>query len=112
MVEELVPVALPIYGGAVLPEDQARKLFAAEPTSETRADAEVREELAEVLQRADLDAVIREAAESRCTVLAHERQGLRAKLAQRGGDPAWLAGLDRLEVASTDLLTIDILYPA
>jgi superfamily II DNA or RNA helicase len=112
IVEELVPVAYPVYGGVPLSAEAVNHLLAAVTLPEQRREDEMRETLRDALQETDVTALIRDAAEACRRELVAERRAMREKLAANGAaEAAWLHGIDDLSVASTDLLTVCIYYP-
>ncbi|MDP9369979.1 MAG: DEAD/DEAH box helicase [Chloroflexota bacterium] len=113
IVEELVEIALPVYGDAPLPSDAATKLLRARHSTETRTEAEAQEDLAEVLTRPDLDAVVQNAVEERRLTLVAERRRMKDRLDRTEVEQrTWLVGIDRMTAASCDLLAVTVLYPA
>lgn len=113
IVEELMPVAVPVYGGAPLGAEQARALLSARPSPETRSDAEVREALADALSLSGLNEVLAGAVEARRQELVAERTAMRQHLeGQQGAEAAeWMQGIDDLSPGSFDVLTVTVCYP-
>jgi len=113
IIEELLPVALPVYGGEPLDGDTARRLLKARSTPQIRAEAEVRETLADALGMEGLEGLFADAVEARRQALVAERRRMREKMGEHGGDPPeWLQGIDDLSPGSLDLLAVTLLYPA
>lgn len=114
IIEELIPVAYSIYSAGALSESQAQALLSARPAARTRSEADVREDLAEALQRPDLDSILAAAVEARRQTLAADRQAmLQRDLAGEGAEQRkWLHGIADLTTASYDVLTATIYYPA
>lgn len=113
IVEELMPVAVPVYGGKPLGADEARALLSARPSAERRSDAEVQETLADALRLSGLDEVLAGAVEARRQELVAERSAMRQHLErQQGADAAeWMQGMDDLSPGSFDVLTVTVYYP-
>ncbi len=112
LLEELLPVALPVYGGPPLAREAVARLLEARPCPETRTEAEVREALAEALGSPELEPALTAAVEARRQTLAAERRTIRQRAEASGREAAaWLNGLDELTPGSYDLLTVTILYP-
>jgi superfamily II DNA or RNA helicase len=122
IVEELIPVAFPIYSaGGMLTQEQTEALLHAQPEPRRKPDDEVSEDLAVALQRPDLAELLHQAVEARRLVLVAERQAMLARAGASPVPPAsvpgrpgagrWLAGIDQLEIASYDVLTASICYP-
>jgi superfamily II DNA or RNA helicase len=114
IVEELLPVAVPIYGGEPLDADATRRLLQVSPSPETRTEGEVRETLADVLAIEALETLLEETVEARRRELVAERRSMRRQMGQREGAQAaeWLRGIDDLAPGSLDLLTVTVLFPA
>jgi len=120
VIEEVIPLAFPIYapagvaGSAALSPDATRALLAATPVGQIRPDAAIREDLAEAMGRADLPALLAEAVEARRRALAADRASLlAAERAREGAEQrVWLRGIDDLTTASYDVLTATVYYPA
>jgi len=116
IVEELLPVGVPVYGGPAssVSRQQAARLVDARPSSQTRTEAEVKEALADALAIEGLATLLEEAVETRRRELVAEREHMREQMqAVEGAQPAeWLQGIDDLAPGSFDLLTVTVLFPA
>ena len=113
IVEELVPCALPVYGGEALSPEDTRKVLGASTTAQTRHDFEVEEALGTFYEREDIDAQFARAVDQRRDALTTERQRLitQFKSGNSGALPKWLEGLDEIETGSHDVLTLTVFYP-
>ncbi|MBN1978380.1 MAG: DEAD/DEAH box helicase [Anaerolineae bacterium] len=114
IVEELLPVAAPVYGDNPLPAEATRRLLGVRPGSEIRTDVEAREALVDALGAEGLRILLENAVETRRQELVAERRGMREQMEQREGAQTaeWLGGIDDLSPGSFDLLTTTILFPA
>jgi len=116
IVEELLPVSMPVYNDppTVVSGQQVTQLLEAQPSPETRTEAEVQEALADALAIGELDALLESAVETRRQELVTERTQMREQMEQREGAQVaeWLRGIDDLSPGSFDLLTMTILFPA
>jgi hypothetical protein len=116
IVEELLPVAVPVYSrqSSAVSRQQAARLVDAQPSSQTRTDAEVKEVLGDALAIKGLDDLLENAVETRRRELVTEREHMREQMErQEGSQPGeWLAGIDDLAPGSFDLLTATVLFPA
>ena len=114
IVEELLPVAVPVYGGEPLDAEATRRLLQVSPSPETRTEGEVRETLADVLGIEVLETLLEKEVEARRRELTAERRQMREQMEQREGAQAaeWLRGIDDLAPGSFDLLTVTVLFPA
>jgi len=114
IIEELLPVALPVYGEGVLDEDATLRLLEAQATAPMRADDEVQETLADALAIYGLDELLVAAVEARRRALAGERREMRQQMERQAGAgmSEWLRGMDDLASGSYDVLAITLLYPS
>jgi len=114
IIEELLPVAVPVYGDEVLDPQVTRHLLGAKPGPETRTAAEVQETLEDTFAIAGLEALLGAAVEARRQELMAERQSMRKQMEQRQGAQMaeWLQGIDDLSPGSLDMLTVTVYYPA
>jgi len=120
IVEELLPVAVPVYGlePRTVGRERAARLANAQSGGQTRTEAEVKEVLADALAMEGLDALLEGAVEARRRELAAERERMQRRglgqqvERQEGPQPAeWLAGIADLAPGSFDLLTVTVLFP-
>jgi hypothetical protein len=120
IVEELLPVAVPVYSLEAEPitGDAVAPLLNPSASQQTRTEGEVREVLADALDIFDLGNLLEGAVEERRQELVAERErmqrsGLRKQMEeQKGSQPAeWLEGIDDLAPGSFDLLTVTVLFP-
>ena len=113
VVEELLTVAFPIYGGEACSPDEVAVLLRAQPKPRLPRPAETQPHFAAAQESPVHASALREAVERRQQGLLRERRELREKL-EREGDPAIaksLRGIDKLTVASQDLLTATLYLP-
>jgi hypothetical protein len=113
IIEELLPVAVPVYGDLTGLRDLSG-LLDVQPSEQTRTEAEVREALTDALAIEGLDGLLEDAVETRRRELVAERERMRAQMEQQeGSQPSeWLEGIDDLAPGSFDLLTVTVLFPA
>jgi superfamily II DNA or RNA helicase len=115
VLEELVPVGLPVYGENLLTPEQTQALVEADPTAQTRTDAEVQDTIEDLFDfREDLQDTLRETVRRRRKEIAEERQQIRQELSERGENQPteWAEGIDEVAEGSFDVLTMTIFYPA
>jgi len=113
IIEEIVPIAFPVYEDTVLDDIATSKLIKAQPTPESRTDREISETLQDALNHLGMKKYIQNALDERKAFLSLERAKLRERLFE-GADSLtaqWLQGIDKLENTSKDLLTATIYYP-
>jgi hypothetical protein len=116
IIEELLPVAVPVYGNLTGLRDLSG-LLDVQPSEQTRTEGEVQEALSDALAIEGLDDLLEDAVEARRRELVTERE--RMKRPVRSGRPdrssqpgKWLEGIDDLAPGSFDLLTVTVLFPA
>lgn len=113
IIEELIPIALPIYGSMPLSIEKTHSLLSAATTPEIRTDDEVKESLSDLLGCKELNDIITESTHVRMQKIASERKVWRERLEHEDSSASsWLVGVDQLALTSVDLLTITVLYPA
>jgi len=114
IMEELLPVAVPVYGGPPLDAASTRRLLHARPAAETRIVEEVRETFSDALSIPGLEEILNEAVEHRRRALVAERRRMREQAKQRHEDQVteWLRGIDKVSPGSFDLLALTLYYPA
>jgi superfamily II DNA or RNA helicase len=100
LMEELVPVALPVWGDA--PDLDPARLLEGTP-GEARSAAEVREAAAAALGHPNLKDTLNNLSARRAEALSVSHGSL---------DAPWAAGLSNIEVMSRDLLALTIIWPA
>jgi hypothetical protein len=115
IIEELLPVAVPVYRmePAALAYARAVDLADVTPSAQTRTRDEVREILAEALAISGLNHLLADAVEDRRAALVAERRTMAAQMrANAQGQPVtWLEGIDDLARGTFDLLTVTVLVP-
>jgi ERCC4-related helicase len=112
IIEELLPVAVPVYGGKPRWGEAVCPLVEAEPTAETLSPADILEDLELVLEMEGLETLLRTAVDARLEELIAERYKLKQQMETQGGEQlTWLQGIDDVSPASFDLLTVRLLYP-
>ena len=120
IIEELLPVAMPVYspsaegyGPSALCRAAAQRLLKVTPTAETLTQMEVSETLEHVLAIDSLDRLFEAAVQTRRQELAAERRSMVMQMEGWEGAQAaeWLQGIDDLSPGSSDLLSITLLYP-
>jgi hypothetical protein len=115
VLEELVPVGVPVYGEGALPDEEVQSLLNAEPTPQRRADEEVQETIEDLFTfRENVEETLRQAVDVRRTELIEERRQMREELASAGDGQAttWAEGIDEVAEGSFDVLAMTVYYPA
>lgn len=100
LLEELVDVAVPVWGNGAAADPFA--LMSAAVASGTKTADDIREDAADLLARVDLTSRIEAAVQARSAGLAARHEAL---------DAQWAAGLSDVEVMSWDLIAVTVVYP-
>ncbi|MCG3207809.1 MAG: RNA polymerase-associated protein RapA [Anaerolineae bacterium] len=113
IIEELVPVAVPVFGNEALAAEATRRVLHPQLSAGTRTQLEVQEALADALLNEQLPACFNRAVDARRQALITERESLLARLHARPGahEAEWLTGLADLSPGTFDVLTMTILFP-
>jgi len=110
IIEELLTKGMEVYHWNELTNEEVTTLQAGIPEANTRTSEEMLSDFGVCLGKEDLEKILWRKAEERCKELIVDRQVMRTKLEVRG-EQEWLTGIDRLSVASVDLLTATVFYP-
>ncbi|KPQ41344.1 MAG: putative ATP-dependent RNA helicase [Candidatus Methanoperedens nitroreducens] len=111
IIEEIIPIAVVLYGENVFSRDEKDKLISAKPISDNRTAREKIEDLKEALGRCDLTDIILRKLKERLIEISRERKTIKERL-EKNGTQDWLSGLDNLTLGSNDLLSVTLYYPA
>jgi hypothetical protein len=113
IIEELLPVAVPVYGDLPLGTKATRRLLNVTSRPETRTEPEVQETLGDALSIEGLERLLNDAVETRRQDMVAERFSMRKQMEERGGTQTaeWLRGIDDISPGSFDMLTLMIFYP-
>ena len=112
IIEELLPVAVPLYGGKPRWGKAVHPLVEPKSADETLPPVDVLEDLELVLEMEGLETLLEAAVNARLEELIAERRKLKQQMEAQGGEQlAWLQGIDDVSPASFDLLTVRLLYP-
>jgi len=113
VLEELVPVAFPVYGDSPINANMLEQLQKTTPLARIPNPAEVKAHLEEAERNSVYNSALETAIQLRKEELIKERHELKEKLMREGDESIleWLEGIDSLETASHDLLTITLYLP-
>lgn len=115
ILEELIPVGMPVYGTGMLAPEEARSLLQADPAPHTRTDSEVQETIADLYDlRPDVEEVLEATVTQRRETLIQERQAMQESIdvGCDGQTPQWVRDSERIAPGSFDVLTMTVVYPA
>ena len=109
LLEEIMPVGITVYGNDVLGNEQLNQLLHAEPEKIIQPELTVKETLKRTLE-SDLDHIFGKIVEERRKELCIERRNIRLQF-EREGSAQWVKGIDKVSVASIDVLTVTVYFP-
>ena len=114
IVEELLPVALPVYSldPLAITGDLVEPLLNPEPSGQARPETEVQEALADALGIPALDSLLEATVEERRQALVAERTRMQRPDNSSSQPAEWLEGIDDLAPGSLGLPTVTVLFPA
>jgi superfamily II DNA or RNA helicase len=111
IIEELLPVACDLAGAHTLSREEVSALTIAQPSPSNRTSDEISRHL-ELALRPETYAKSRKHASSiRLQELSSERKTLKLKL-MHDEPQEWLQGIDEVTLASSDMLSVLVYYPA
>lgn len=108
ILEDLLTVAIPVYGDQPIDPVETSKLLQVSPTDGSLTLQERQEVLADALQREDMTTIFEGQIQIRREKIEAERHELREALSR---DSGWLQGADQLILSSWDLLAVKVLWP-
>ena len=109
IIEELVPIGF--SGDTLLNPDQIDEIIKAKPLPDQRTENELKSDVDMALERSGLDQAVEQQCERNRQELIAERKHARELLEAQGVEEA-IAGIDEITLASKDLLSVTIYYPA
>ena len=115
VLEELVPVGIPVYGDAPLDPDTVQQLIDSDPAPQTRLDREVQEVLDDFDSlHPEADTYFDAALERRRQALTEERASMQDELSNDSGAPAtaWAEGITDIAQGHFDVLALTVYFPA
>lgn len=114
ILEELVPVGVPVYGDGMLSEEQIQRLMDPDPSPQTRTDEEVRGTIDDLFEiHGDISGHLRESVDERRTEIVEERRSIQEELAEEEAQAtAWTEGIADIAEGSYDVLAMTVYYPA
>jgi len=115
VVEEMIPAAFRVYDDHVCSHDEIAALLAARPKPRNPLADETQEHFGKAAASASAAKALAAAIRRHTDEMLHERRELKSKLQQETNAHAavreWLDGIDKLEVASQELLTATLYLP-
>jgi hypothetical protein len=114
ILEELVPVGVPVYGDGTLSEEQIQRLMDPDPSPQTWTDEEVRGTIDDLFEiHGDISGHLRESVDERRAEIMEERRSIQEELAEEEAQAtAWTEGIADIAEGSYDVLAMTVYYPA
>jgi superfamily II DNA or RNA helicase len=109
ILEEIVPVGVTVYSGHILTQEAVNQLLHADPENVNQSKAAVKETLARSLDN-NLEEIFDHTVEKRRQALCMERKTIKVQF-EKEGVADWVRGIDKISIASRDLLTVTLYYP-
>jgi len=109
IMEELVQVGLPIYGTEPLDQHHVEALEKSEAKPAQRSRIEKEDDLEAAIEHGEFDNTLQRRAEQRRDQIVEQRTQMREQL-EDTGTGSWVSGIDDVEIASKDLLTVTVYY--
>jgi SNF2 family DNA or RNA helicase len=109
IMEELVQVGLPIYGTEPLDQHHIEALEKSEAKPAQRSRIEKEDDLEAAIEHGEFDNTLQRRAEERRDQIVEQRTQMREQL-EDTGTGSWVSGIDDVEIASKDLLTVTVYY--
>lgn len=110
ILEEIVPIGMTVYGNEKLASITLNALLESTPVNIDLSEETVKETLKKALEK-ELEPFFEEEVEKRRSLLCIERRRFRERF-EKEGSPDWVKGIDKVSMASVDLLTITLYYPS
>jgi superfamily II DNA or RNA helicase len=111
IIEELLPIVCDLTGAQTLDREAASALSAAQPSPSSRTSEEISRHLEHSLKPETYAKSREQAFSNRLEELRSERKALKLKL-MRDEPQEWLQGIDDVSLASSDMLSVVVYYPA
>ncbi len=99
-----------LVGGTVLSAEEADALWKSKPAPMRRTEEEILKHLERAIDPSVYEAAFDKRLIERLEAIKVERTALKKKF--EGEDLAWLEGIDDVALASRDLLSVNVYYPA
>lgn len=109
IMEELVQVGLPIYGDEPLDQATVEALEQSEAKPVQHSRMEKQDDMEAAIHHEGFEGTQQRRAGERKDVIVDQRKQMRQHL-EESGSVGWLSGIDDIEVASMDLLTVSVYY--
>jgi SNF2 family DNA or RNA helicase len=111
IMEEMLTVGLPVYGDSPLSEEKINEIEESEAKPVQRTSQEKENDLKAAIEHDSLEAEVEDRSQAKCEEVKKQRREMKERL-KESDESGWLEGIDDVEVASTDILTVTLYYPA
>ncbi|MHA1842719.1 MAG: helicase-related protein [Promethearchaeota archaeon] len=110
LMEEIVSLGLDLFSGERLDDDLVQKIWNSEMHNHDKPDLVIKKHLSKALNIPNLDDLFSELSNERLSSIIQERRKMISDL-NKQGITTDLFGIDNIDVAGIDLLTLTIIYP-
>ncbi|MGD0954149.1 MAG: helicase-related protein [Methanotrichaceae archaeon] len=110
LIEEIIPLACDLTGANSLDANDIDALWRSKPEQLKRTKEEILPHLKKAIDSSVYTVLLQKRLEERLTAIKQERIELKKKFVD--ADDAWLDGIEDVSLASSDLLSVTIYYPA
>lgn len=110
IIEEIVPVGCDLVGETVLSAEEADALWKSKPAPMRRTEEEILRHVEKAIDPSVYQPALDKRLKERLEAIKLERSDLKKKF--EDADLVWLEGIADVSIASTDLLSVNVYYPA
>jgi superfamily II DNA or RNA helicase len=110
IIEEIVPMGCDLAGETILSAEEAETLWKAKPLPMRRTEDEILRHVERAIDPSVYEPALDKRLKERLEAIRTERIDLKKKFEDQ--ELAWLQGIEDVSLASTDLLSVNVYYPA
>lgn len=110
IIEEIIPLACDLTGSNPLDAKKIDALWHSKPEQLKRTKEEIVPHLQKAIETSIYTPALQERLQERLEAIKKERSELKKKFVD--ADEAWLSGIEEVSLASSDLLSVTVYYPA
>lgn len=110
IMEEMLTVGLPVYSDSPLSEEKINEIEESEAKPVQRTSQEKENDLKAAIEHDILETEVEDRSQEKCEEVKKQRREMKERL-KESDESGWLEGIDDVEVASTDILTVTLYYP-
>ena len=110
IIEEIIPLACDLNGSNPLDSKEIDALWHSKPEQLKRTKEEIVPHLQKAIEPSVYTPALQKRLQERLKAIKQERSELKKKF--EDADEAWLGGIEDVSLASSDLLSVTVYYPA